>query len=131
MQTLHPDACDMDPSHGRILAANQCSWEGAELLGPWWVLAPEEKPGCSSCLRCDAGRAVLEEGWQFPISNENVHHFLEQGWEELTQEPGQGTWGQWVCATPCSGTVLTHLISEFNPCRAVAGLSSGIAHSKT
>lgn len=79
MQSLHPHVCDTDPSHRRILIAHQCSWESAELLGLWWVLVPEEKPGCSTCLRCDAGRAVAEEGWQFPISSGLVHHFLEQG----------------------------------------------------
>lgn len=69
MQSLHPDACDMDPSHRHILVVHQCSWEGAELLGLWWVLALEEKPGYSTCLRCDSGRAGAEERWQFPISD--------------------------------------------------------------
>lgn len=41
----------------------QSSW------GSSGVLAPEEKPGYSTCLRCDAGRAGTEEGWQFPISD--------------------------------------------------------------
>lgn len=51
MQSLHPDACDTDQSHRHILVAHHFSWEHAELLGLWWVVAPEEKPGWSTYLR--------------------------------------------------------------------------------
>lgn len=133
MRGLHPDGCDTDPSHRHNLAAHQCSWEGAELLGLWWVLAPEEKPGCSTCLRCDSERAVAEERWQFPISDGRVNNFLEQGWGELTQEPGQGPWRAVGVCYPllCHSFYPSHLIPGFNSHRVVAGLGWGVTHSKT
>lgn len=116
-QSLHPDACDKDQSHRHILVAHHCSWEGAELLGLWWVLAAEEKPDWNTCLRLG-----LRRDGNFPSPMGEFIIF----WSRVGgADPRARTRPLRGCVPPpCSAAILTHLISSLGLTLAVLWLDS-------